>query len=603
MSESNGSTSSVVGQLEELQDEMRLRHVESAAIFDQVHPCHRQSAANLVDYLTLRAHDLRSLQRSLSELGLSSLGRSEEHVITSVEQVLGTVAYLAGSADRRRTESAISFGEGRTTLAANATGLLGPGRPGRYTRILVTMPSEAADDIDLCRSLIANGMDCARINCAHDDRDRWTRMLHNLRHAAADADRPCPILMDLPGPKLRTGPIEPGPRVLRLRPKRDPMGRVISPASALLGAGGGADLPSTKYLPVSSAWSARLSPGDEVRLRDTRGARRKLLVRGVSGRWARVEAWDTTYVATGTRLTSPDGSRAAIGLLPAREQAIVLHPGDLLTLTTDQSPARLPPGGVPPRIGCTAPEALGYLQVGHRVFFDDGRIGAEVIAVHPKEAELRILSASANGSKLRAGKGINFPDSDLSFAAVVEEDDQTLQFVSKNADLVGLSFAQTPDDVGRLQHRLDRLGGCSLGIVLKIETVRGFEALPEMLLTAMKSERVGVMVARGDLAVECGFERLAEVQEEILWLCDAAHIPVIWATQVLDQMARTGQPSRAEISDAVMAGRAECVMLNKGPHIAAAVASLDDILRRMSSHQDKKVPLFRRLSSWSHAPS
>jgi pyruvate kinase len=106
------------------------------------------------------------------------------------------------------------------------------------------------------------------------------------------------------------------------------------------------------------------------------------------------------------------------------------------------------------------------------------------------------------------------------------------------------------------------------------------------------------MVARGDLAIECGFERLAEVQEEMLWLCDAAHVPVIWATQVLDQMARTGQPSRAEISDAAMAGRAECVMLNKGPYIAEAVAALDDIISRMSSHQLKKMNLLRRLASW-----
>jgi len=99
--------------------------------------------------------------------------------------------------------------------------------------------------------------------------------------------------------------------------------------------------------------------------------------------------------------------------------------------------------------------------------------------------------------------------------------------------------------------------------------------------------------------VECGFERLAELQEEMLWLCDAAHIPVIWATQVLDQMAKSGQPSRAEISDVVMSGRAECVMLNKGPHIVETVTALDDILRRMSSHQQKKVPLLRRLRSWS----
>ncbi len=106
------------------------------------------------------------------------------------------------------------------------------------------------------------------------------------------------------------------------------------------------------------------------------------------------------------------------------------------------------------------------------------------------------------------------------------------------------------------------------------------------------------MIARGDLAVEAGYERLAELQEEILWLCEAAHLPVIWATEVLDQLARTGQPSRAEVTDAAMAQRAECVMLNKGPHVDMAIVVLDDILRRMSGHQRKKTALLRPLRSW-----
>jgi pyruvate kinase len=106
------------------------------------------------------------------------------------------------------------------------------------------------------------------------------------------------------------------------------------------------------------------------------------------------------------------------------------------------------------------------------------------------------------------------------------------------------------------------------------------------------------MIARGDLAVEVGFERLAEVQEEILWACEAAHVPVIWATQVLDTLARTGLASRAEVTDAAMADRAECVMLNKGPNIAKAIGTLDSILRRMRGHQDKKRSLLRRLRAW-----
>jgi pyruvate kinase len=169
--------------------------------------------------------------------------------------------------------------------------------------------------------------------------------------------------------------------------------------------------------------------------------------------------------------------------------------------------------------------------------------------------------------------------------------------------MVNLSFVRRPDDVEQLQAELDRRDAADVGIVLKIENVAAFEHLPELLLTAMRSRKIGVMIARGDLAVEVGFERLAEVQEEILWACEAAHVPVIWATQVLDTLARTGQPSRAEITDAAMSERAECVMLNKGPHIADAIHTLDSILTRMQHHQHKKRSLLRRLQAWDTTTS
>jgi pyruvate kinase len=76
-------------------------------------------------------------------------------------------------------------------------------------------------------------------------------------------------------------------------------------------------------------------------------------------------------------------------------------------------------------------------------------------------------------------------------------------------------------------------------------------------------------------------------------------MPVVWATQVLENMAKTGRPSRAEITDASMGVRADCVMLNKGPHILDAMRTLDDILRRMQEHQSKKRPLLRALKSWA----
>ncbi len=144
------------------------------------------------------------------------------------------------------------------------------------------------------------------------------------------------------------------------------------------------------------------------------------------------------------------------------------------------------------------------------------------------------------------------------------------------------------------QH-LDRLDAEHLGVVLKIETRQGFDNLPQLLLAGMRSPRLGVMIARGDLAVETGFERTAELQEEMLCLCEAAHVPVIWATQVLESLAKTGAPTRAEITDAAMGIRAECVMLNKGPFILKAVNTLDDLLKRMQSHHDKKRPMLRKL--------
>jgi pyruvate kinase len=201
----------------------------------------------------------------------------------------------------------------------------------------------------------------------------------------------------------------------------------------------------------------------------------------------------------------------------------------------------------------------------------------------------------ATGAKLRSDKGINLPDSELRLSALTAKDLTDLEFVARHADLVSLSFVNRASDLELLQKQLHRVHGEGLGIILKIETRRGFENLPELLLTALRSKCCGVMIARGDLAVECGFERLAELQEEILWICEAAHVPVIWATQVLESLAKDGIPSRAEITDAAMSERAECVMLNKGPHICEAVRALDDILRRMQTHVSKKRSMLREL--------
>lgn len=236
-----------------------------------------------------------------------------------------------------------------------------------------------------------------------------------------------------------------------------------------------------------------------------------------------------------------------------------------------------------------------HLKLGDRVLLDDGKISARVEEVHSRHVLLLVTAAGPNGTKLRADKGINLPDSDLHLDSLTEKDIADLAFIVKHADIVAYSFVRRGEDVERLQAELARLGRPEMPIILKIENRQAFEHLPTLLLTAMRSPVSGVMIARGDLAVEIGWQRLAEVQEEILWMCEAAHMPVVWATQVLESLAKTGIPSRAEITDAAMGVRAECVMLNKGPHILEAVKVLGDILSRMQDHQVKKRPLLRRL--------
>jgi pyruvate kinase len=196
---------------------------------------------------------------------------------------------------------------------------------------------------------------------------------------------------------------------------------------------------------------------------------------------------------------------------------------------------------------------------------------------------------------LRGGKGVNLPDTNLQLSPLTAKDLADLAFIARAADLVGYSFVRHGQDIHELRRRLADLNAEPLGLILKVETRQAFAELPKLLLACMQTGPFGVMIARGDLAVECGFERLAEVQEEILWICEAAHTPVIWATQVLESMAKTGVPSRAEVTDAAMSERAECVMLNKGPFIREAVKALDDILRRMQAHQTKKRAMLRPL--------
>ncbi len=254
----------------------------------------------------------------------------------------------------------------------------------------------------------------------------------------------------------------------------------------------------------------------------------------------------------------------------------------------------------PNQVRCTLPEAIQQAQIGHRVFFDDGKIGAVIEHRIPEGLVLKITQASAAGDKLKDDKGINFPDTPLKLSPLTEKDLRDLPTVVKLAHMINYSFVQSAEDVKLLQEAIQRLGrACAdVAIIAKIETAEAIRNLSEIIMAISGAQPCGVMIARGDLAVELGFERLAELQEEILWVCEAAHVPVIWATQVLETLAKKGRATRAEITDAAMSQRAEAVMLNKGPYILDAMRILNDVLKRMDAHQHKKFAQLRSLSSF-----
>jgi pyruvate kinase len=277
------------------------------------------------------------------------------------------------------------------------------------------------------------------------------------------------------------------------------------------------------------------------------------------------------------------------------------HAGDLIALTAIGGLDAIDTPEPHFAAECTLPEALSVSQPGDRVFIDDGHLAATVERTAPWGVLARVTAVGKKGLSIKPEKGLNFPDRHLDIPALTEKDRADLAFVSAHADAVAFSFVQSAADVKQLQEALAALRPANwhtMPLILKIETARAVLNLPDIIVQAAGRQPTAIMIARGDLAVEIGFARTAEIQEEILWLGEAADVPVIWATQVLEGLIRKGMPSRGEMTDAAMAARAECVMLNKGPHLPEAIDQLRALLARMADNQHKKTPQLRALKSW-----
>ncbi len=600
----------------------------------RIDPAWSESARNLLHYLALRGVDLRDLQLALSQAGLSSLGRSEGSVLATLAQVrarlAATVREEGGTPAPMRELSPIGWSRAEALLHEHSRELFGPKPAGRHVYVMATAPSAKEADGAWMDGMLAAGVDMLRINTAHEGPAEWSRILLALRGACERAGRSCRVLVDLPGPKLRTGKSELGPRVLALKPKRDVFGRCTAPFRITIAPKSWMGEPAVASGPtlfVDDDWISRMRPGDVIEVEDAREKspprtkgkggdapalpkkKRAVLVKAVEQDHALGEGERSIYLVERAPLRLRRGrktiGKGRSGGVPAPRARIEVAAGEPLVLRADDAPstpaARGPNGEVlrPAVVSCALPEALVHVKPGDRVLIDDGKIDSVVESVALPEVFLRVQRAGNGIARIGEEKGINLPDTEIDLPTPSPDDRPGLAFAIAHADMVGLSFLRGADDVSPYLAALAE-SGKHMGVVLKIETRQGFESLPSILLRAMQIYPVGVMIARGDLAVECGFERLAEAQEEILWIAEAAHVPAIWATQVLDGLAQTGIPSRAEVTDASMSVRAECVMLNKGPFIARAVRVLHDILRRMERHTYKKRQLFRRLALSTH---
>jgi pyruvate kinase len=456
--------------------------VDRNEVINSLHPTNQKAGKNLIEYLTLRSADIRELQDLLHILGLSSLASSESHIksqLQAISQRLGK-KYNLDQLDDCNFEWSL---ENKKVKSKN---LLGEKENEVLPSIMVTFDKSFADDYSMIKNLLLNGMNLARINCAHDDETIWAAMIEKVKKACHKTGKTCKIYMDMGGPKIR---IE------------------------LIGKG-------------SKKGKANLKEGDLIYLSD--------------------------------------------GCEDMSHKAIIINPG--------------------------MPEIISSLKTGDRVYFDDGMIRGIIVNVKGQIATVRITRISSSKKMIKNGKGINFPDSELDIAPLTDYDISCLPFICENADIIGYSFARFPSDIKILQNLISEISKTPPNMVIKIETPEAVKYLPDLLLEGMKNESIGIMIARGDLAVEIGFERMSEIQDEILWICEAAHVPVIWATQVLESMNKSGLATRSEMTDAGHATQAECIMLNKGTHTIEVLETLKDISLRHSEHRSKKRYTFRPLS-------
>jgi pyruvate kinase len=497
--------------------------LERAGCLEAIHPRHRAGARNLLHTIAFHGHVHPDLARALRRRGLCPLTEGDPQLLVTMEAVITALEAIQGPGPTAATAPGQPAGPDRRTRHGDRR-CGTPAFPGGAGR-LVTLPAEAAERPALIAELLAAGMTIARIDGERDNPAVWRRMAEALGQARVATGRPCAIAMAPAGPKLRIGPLAPQPAVIRARPPRDRMGRPTQPVRILAvppGSRPAPQDPEVVLLPARLSKTKRLKAGVRLRGRDASGRRRTLTVvrRGPDG--VLLRASRTCRFVAGLVFRQHRGrARLVVGPLAPVAGERLLKPGDTLRLTPepDRGAGTLP---------CGPPEVLPDLRPGERVFFGDGRSGGVIRAVSPREVVLEVTTARTGGSRLRSGMGMHVPDSDLRTPTLTAGDIDGLACVSPHADMIICDFLHRESDIQTLRRGLEARGRGDLAVVLTIGSRQALLNLPQLLLAAMAhGAPLGVMVAPGDLAITCGREAVAPVQQEILRICAAAHVPCL----------------------------------------------------------------------------
>ena len=291
-----------------------------------------------------------------------------------------------------------------------------------------------------------------------------------------------------------------------------------------------------------------------------------------------VDADSTEPVAVMVDLKGPEVRTAEI------DDAVMLETGSEVTFAAGDT-------STPEFVGLTV--SITECEPDDIILLDDGRIEARVLRVEGQEVIAEIIS----GGELQSRKGVNIPGVDLDIELITEGDKKELQLAAdKDADFAAASFVRDAEDVYKIVDQLEAYGGGDIPVIAKIERAGAVENLDGIISAAD-----GVMVARGDLGVECPLEDVPVIQKRTIRKCVNAGVPVITATEMLDSMIHTRRPTRAEASDvanAVLDGT-DAVMLSGetaiGDHPVRVVETMADIVKGVEASDEYAESIEQRV--------